>query len=301
MPRTTACCIGFVAIALVSACGSAGRQAAWETEKSVQGTTTSSAASSALMAEAEGLWAKRDSRADLEAAIAKWEALAKSDASQAEAYVWLSRATFFLADGHLTFDPKVSEEELLAVYTKGVNYGEQALLVMEPGFESTMRGGGEFEDAIRKISPKGVPAAYWYCANLGRFATKKGLSTRLYYKDKIKAAMETVQKLDPRYFYGAADRYLGGFYSILPSIAGKDLEKSKAHFTAALEQAPEYLGNKVLEAEFLAVELDDEELYKKLLDEVLHSEDGDNPDIAPENRAAKRRAQKLLDEIDEVF
>ena len=26
-----------------------------------------------------------------------------------------------------------------------------------------------------------------------------------------------------------------------------------------------------------------------------------NPDIAPENRAAKRRAQKMLNDIDEVF
>jgi hypothetical protein len=292
----------FVAIALaslISACGSAGREAAWEKEKT-QGTTTASIAGS-RMEEAEALWQKRDDRAELEKAIAVWEEIVKSDPNQAEAYVRLSRAYYFLADGHLGLDPNVKEEEELAVYTKGVNAGEQALLRMEPDFEATMRGGGEFEDAIRKISVKGVPPAYWYCVNLGRFATKKGLSTRLYYKDKLKAAMETIQSLDPKYFYGAADRYLGGFYSVLPSIAGKDLDKSRTHFDASLAAAPEYLTTRVVKAEFLAVELDDETMYRTLLDEVLKGEETDNPDIAPENRAAKRRAQKMLNDIDEVF
>lgn len=293
--------IALAAVAFSWACGSAGREAAWEKDQTAQGTTTATAAASSAMAEAEALWDKRDDRASLEQAIAKWEEIAKADPSNAGVYVRLSRASYFLADGHLSLDPKVTEEEQLAVYTKGVNYGEQALLRLEPDFEATMRAGGEFEDAIRKISAKGVPAAYWYCANIGRFATKKGLSTRLYYKDKLKAAMETIQKVDPKYFYGAADRYLGGFYSVLPSIAGKDLDKSRAHFTASLEQAPEYLGTKMVQAEFLAVELDDEEMYRKLLDEVINGQDTDNPDIAPENRAAKRRAAKMLENIDEVF
>jgi hypothetical protein len=253
------------------------------------------------MEEADALWQKRDNRADLEKAIAVWEEIVKSDPNQAEAYVRLSRAYYFLADGHLALDPNTKEEEELAVYTKGVNAGEQALLRMEPDFEATMRAGGEFEDAIGKISVKGVPPAYWYCVNLGRFATKKGLSTRLYYKDKLKAAMEKIQSLDPKYFYGAADRYLGSFYSVLPSIAGKDLDKSKVHFDAALAAAPEYLTTRVVKAEFLAVELDDETMYRSLLDEVLKGQETDNPDIAPENRAAKRRAQKMLNNIGDVF
>jgi hypothetical protein len=294
-------CIALVAVAFAASCASAGREAAWEKENAGRGTQTATSAASAAMEEAEAHWAKRDERAEVEKAIAKWEEIVKADPNNAEIYVKLSRANYFLADGHMSLAPDVKEEEELAVYTKGVNYGEQALLRTEPDFESTMRSGGEFEDAIRKISVKGVPAAYWYCANLGRFATRKGLSTRLYYKDKIKAAMETVQRLDPKYFYGAADRYLGGFYAVLPSIAGKDLDKSKAHFEASLQQAPEYLTTLALQAEFLAVELDDEAMYKKLLDDVMKGEETSNPDIAPENRAAKRKAQKMLANIGEVF
>src|SRR5262245_48522319 len=106
---------------LVSACGSAGREAAWEKDKTGQGTTTSSAAATSAMAEAEGHWARRDDRAEIEKAIALWEQLVKADPNNAEAYVKLSRASYFLADGHLSLDPQVKEEDQLAVYTKGVN------------------------------------------------------------------------------------------------------------------------------------------------------------------------------------
>jgi hypothetical protein len=298
-------------IALVSACAalsagsalsgcSAGREAIWEKDK-VEATKTSSAAASPLMAEADEHWKKRDDKAELEMAIQKWEKAIESDPGNADAMVRLARACYFLADGYLALDKSVDQEVELAVYTKGVDYGERALAKLEPDFEAAMRGGASFEEAITEIGENGLPAAYWYAVNLGRFATKKGLSVRLYYKDKLKATMETILKRDPKFFYGAADRYFGAFYSVLPSIAGKDLDKSKAHFEASMNLAPEYLTTRVVKAQFLAVELDDEAMYKALLDEVLKGSDTDNPDIAPENRAAKRTAEKMLADIDEVF
>lgn len=289
-------------LAALSACGSAGREAVWEKEQAGgQQTTTSTAVSASLTAEAEAHWAKRDDKAELEKAIETWKKVVEAEPKNAEAMVRLSRALYFLADGFLSIDPAVDEEEELAVYTEGVNYGERALALLEPEFEATMRADGEFEEAISKIGEKGVPAAYWYAVNIGRFATKKGLSVRLYYKDKLKATMQRILDLDPEFYYGAADRYFGAYYSVLPSIAGKDVEKSRMHFEKSLEIAPEYLPTKVVKAQFLAVELDDEEMYKSLLNEVLSGDDTDNPDIAPENRAAKRQAKKMLGEVDDKF
>lgn len=288
---------------VVSACGSAGREALWEKDQAAgkQQTATSTAVSASLASEADGHWAKRDDKAELQKAIDVWKKVVEADPKNADAMVRLSRAHYFLADGFLSIDPEVEEEQELAVYTEGVNYGERALALLEPEFEKTMRADGEFEEAIAKIGDKGVPAAYWYAVNLGRFATKKGLSVRLYYKDKLKATMQRILEVDPKFYYGAADRYFGAYYSVLPSIAGKDVDKSRTHFEKSLELAPEYLPTKVVKAQFLAVELDDEEMYKNLLNEVMSGEDTDNPDIAPENRAAKRQAKKMLDEIDEKF
>ncbi len=283
------------------ACSSPGRVAAWEKDgMAADGTTTSTSAGAQMHDEALALFAQRDDKAKLEQAIAKWEQVVEKNPRHAEALTMLSRANYFLADGYLALESGQTEVEM-KTYEKGADYGERALIVLEPKFEQAMRAEQKFETAIGGISKKGIPAAYWYAVNLGRFASKQGLSARLYYKDKLAATMQRILDLDEQFFYGAAHRYFGAFYSILPGIAGKDLTKSAMHFSKSLEIAPEYLGTKVVKAQFLAVELDDEDMYRALLQEVLAGEDTDNGDIAPENRAAKRTAKKMLDNADEIF
>ncbi len=283
------------------ACSSPGRVAAWEKDGMAGGAKTStSAASNAAHDAALALFAQRDDQAKLEASIQAWEKLVETNPNHAEALTMLSRANYFLADGFLALQEGQTDREM-KTYEKGADYGERALLVLEPAFGEAMRAEKKFEDAIKGISKKGMPAAYWYAVNLGRFASKQGLSARLYYKDKLRATMERILELDPKFFYGAADRYFGAFFAILPGIAGKDLDASARHFAASLETAPEYLGTKVVKAQFLAVEHDDEDMYRELLQEVLAGEETENGDIAPENRAAKRTAKKMLDEADDKF
>jgi len=291
-------------------CASAGRTAAWEKQPAAAAEPQPATeggeapAENPALAEARALWEQRDDKAKLEAAIAKWEAVVQAEPTHAEALTSLSRAYYFLVDGFLNIEaPENIEEIRLEYHTKGADMGERALLVADPAFDKTMRAGGDFIEAIGKIETPAVPAAYWYCTNLGRFAVTKGLSAKLFYKDRISSAMLRIKAIAPDYFYAAADRYLGAFYAALPGIAGKDLDKSAVHFKSALEKAPAYLGNKVVQAEFLAVELDDQAMYEKLLGEVLKGADGDDPNVAPENRAAKRSAKKLLveEEIDDRF
>lgn len=291
-----------IALSGLAACASAGRTAAWEKEGSAAPTTAQAAAAdtSELTAEAEALWAQRDDKAKLEMAIAKWEEALAAAPEDAEVLTRLARAHYFLADGFLALEEGVQETEF-EVYKKGVDYGERALIALEPGFGADMRAGKSFEEAISKISEDGMRAAYWYSTNLGRFASKQGLGERLYYKDKLKTAMERILELDPKFYYGAADRYFGAFYSILPGIAGRDTDRSARHFESSLEIAPEYLGTRVVKAQFLSTAIDDEDMYREELEKVLAMPDTDNPDIAPENRAAKRTATKMLAEIDERF
>ncbi len=282
---------------------SAGRTAAWERARTLESGSApkvSGAKVLGLLSEAKTEWARRDDESALLGAIQKWEEAHQGDPHNPVPLLALSRAYYFKADAFLAHSQQGEKAELEA-YQKGVDYGERALLLFEPEFEQKMRAGDDFEAAISGINRAGVPAAYWYCVNLGRFASKKGLAQRLFYKDKLRAAMERILEIAPEFFYGAADRYLGAFYALLPSIAGKDLARSSTHFEASLKRAPQYLPTRVVKAEFLAVEQDDEALYRRLLGEVLEAPDTDNEDIAPENRAAKRAAKKMLRDIDEVF
>lgn len=294
-------------LGVASGCASAGRTAAWEKPTTTTETTAASGAVdevAALEAKAKELWAQRDDQAKLLEAIEAWKEVVAADPNNVDALTMLARAHYFHVDAFVSHETGDGvAEKRLAIYTSGADWGEKALLAADPAFAETMRNGGDFIEAMSKIEKPAVPAAYWYCTNLGRFAREKGLRAKLFYKDRVAAAMKRLQAIAPEFFYAAADRYLGAFYSALPGIAGKDLGKSAKHFDAAIAAAPEYLGNLVVKAEFLAVEEDDEDMYKALLKKALEGPDGDDPNIAPENRAAKRTAEKLLSEdaIDERF
>ena len=295
-----------IVVGTVAACASSGRQAAWEKPNApaANGTATSSTSTSSTsshMSDGNAAWAKRDDKAMTEAAIAAWEKEVAANPSNGEALIMLARAHYFYVTAHVGLDGTADKEARKALYQKGVDYGEKALLLVDPNFGKAMAAGGDFMEEIAKISAPAIPAAYWYCTNLGRFAVESGLSVKLFYKDRVAAAMKRIHELDPEFFYTAADRYFCAYYSALPGIAGKDVKKSEKHCNIALEKSPAYLSNHVTKADFLAKELDDEDMYRKLLEQVLAAPDGEDPDYAPENRGAKRAAKKLLADIDEVF
>ena len=286
------------------ACASAGRQAAWEkpnTAAAADAAGTTTATTSNFMADGDAAWAKRDDKAQTEAAIAAWEKEVAANPNNADAFTRLARAYYFLVTAHVGLDGSADKEARKAMYQKGVDYGEKALLLVDPNFGKAMAAGGDFIEEISKIEQKSVESAYWYCTNLGRFAVESGVTVKLFYKDRVAAAMKRIQEIAPKFFYTAADRYFCAYYSALPGIAGKDVKRSEKHCDAALKGSPGYLSNHVTKADFLATELDDEDMYKKLLEQVLAAPDGEDPNSAPENRGAKRAAKKMLAEMDDVF
>jgi hypothetical protein len=162
--------------------------------------------------------------------------------------------------------------------------------------------GGQKHAAAIKLAPKeAVPAMYWYASNLGKWASTKGFTTVLKYKDDIKATMDHVKALDDTYFYAGPFRYFGAFEARTAGIAGGSLEKSKENFQKAVTMAPNYLGTKVLWAEFLCTKQQDKEMYKKLLDEVLAADAAVDPEILAENKLEQEKAKKLLAKIDDNF
>jgi predicted anti-sigma-YlaC factor YlaD len=113
--------------------------------------------------------------------------------------------------------------------------------------------------------------------------------------------METCMKLDPEFFHAGPDRYFGAFYAVAPDFAGGDLKKSEEHYQKALQKAPHHLGTKVLMAENLMVKRDDEDGFKRLLNEVLAADPKAIPELEPEMIVEQQKARELLASIDEFF
>lgn len=277
----------------LAACGK-GRTQTWERTGAATASTTASAG---ITAEGDAFWEKRDEKANVEAALKAWDAALATDPRNLDLLVRLSRGTYFLADGYLRAD----KDAYLAAFEKGVDYAERALVSSSAEFEKKVKDGEAVKDAVSAVGAEGVPALYWYSSNLGKWAKAKGFTTTLGNKDTIKAVMGRCLELDENFFYGGPHRYFGTFYSVAPSFAGGDTTVSKTHFDKSLTIAPNYLATKVLMAENYAPKMQDKELYKKLLEEVLAAPDDGIPELVPESKIEKQKAKELLSQIDEKF
>ncbi len=293
-----------LAIALTFAGGCKGRTAAWE---STESTNPSTSVDTVQADAAVTAWESRGQSKDkaLEA-IADWEAAmgcspgttspetrceaVSTGSENIELLAQLTRAHYFTADSYLRAD----EDAYFDYMNRAVWWGELALIAASPEFAAAMQEKGKFHEAIGLVGIEGLPAMYWYASALGKWARAKGFGVLIGQKDNIKATMARALELDPNYYHGGPHRYFGAFYAIAPSFAGGDLEKSREHYDKSLVISDYFLGTKVLMAENLATKLDDEEMFDRLIEEVLATDLSTAPEeIQAEMAVEKKKAEEL--------
>jgi len=279
------------------AAGCAGRKAVWKAGDDAPAAASDASSAQAARDEALALFAERENPEKLKAAIAAWEKAAQLDPTHAETLAWLVRANYFYADAYLRGD----DDAYLAMMDKAVSWGERALEAVSPEFKAKMRDGAKLYEAVSVVPKEGVPAMYWYASALGKWARKKGFAVLLGQKDNVKATMDRCLELAPEFFYGGPPRYFGAYYAVAPAFAGGDLENSKVSFNKSLEIEPNYLGTKVLWAENLSTKNQDEDEFKRLLQEVIDADPTLIPDLIPENKSEQAKARELLEQMDDLF
>lgn len=292
------------AVGALSLGACSGREAAWETTPAKTTTAPSVQAGSieAYKQAAEAAWEKRDDESQLRQAIAQWEKVVAADPSDHETWARLTRALYFLADGHIRFhEGNKSQNEMLTTFEKAVTAAERGLMALSEPFTQKMRDGAKIEEAAKVLDASAVPLLYWRASALGKWASAKGFATLLSHKDEIKETMQVCLDKDPNYFYMGPDRYFGVYYARAPGFAGGDVKKSRVHFDKSLAAHPNYLGTSVLMAEDLAVKAQDKKLFEERLDFVLKADPNAIPEVAPENRVEQRKAKALLAKKDELF
>lgn len=282
-----------VGLLCLLAIGCASRDAGWDTK--TQTISMSAGEVKTVREEALRLWSGRVEQDTLEEALSKLELLHAADPNDLETLIFLTRGYYFLADSHIE-----NGEMKKRNYEKAASFGEKAMATNKK-FKEKVSSGKSVEESLDTLTAKEVPAIYWTAASLGKWAKASGIAAALKYKTRIKAMVERVEKLKPDYFFGAAPRYWGGFYAVAPSFAGGDMKKSRANFEKSLKIAPEYQGTKVLMAEVYWTKQDNKKEFEKTLREVLSSNYDRHPQIGPENILEKRKAEKLLEKMDDLF
>ena len=307
-----------LAIALTFAGGCKGRTAAWEDKNTTTpggdaaspgDTATPGAATSTLDAGKPAWEARAQGKDKVLEAITAWEQAMGCTAGDSspkarcsappttpdniETLALMTRAYYFYADSYL----RGNEKDYM---DRAVWWGERALIAASPEFGEQMRNKGKYHEVIGVVGIEGLPAMYWYATALGKWARASGFGVLVGQKDNIKATMTRALELDPDFYHGGPHRYFGAFYAIAPAFAGGDPEQSKVHYQKSLDIAPYFLGTKVLMAENLATKLDDEEMFDRLLQEVLDADINAAPaEIHPEMAIEKEKAIELQKQKEE--
>lgn len=258
-----------------------------------RGPATDAAAFQAATAAGDAAFALRADRTQLETAIARWEEAIKLKDDDVATYEKLARANYLLADGWLSFEVADKKQLFLDTYAKGYGYAERGMRALSKDVDARLDAGVDLKDAAQLLGKDGIGLLYWYATNLGKWGNAQDITVVLTYKDRIYAIMEQVLKLDPNFFYGAADRYFGAYYSIAPSFAGGDLDKSWEHFQTTMRIEPRYVATWNLIAEFYAPKRQDEKLFDEMTKKVLDAPLDIIPELAAETAVEKRKAEAL--------
>lgn len=302
-----------LAFALTAAVGCKGRTASWEqkdtkppTSSGADGGDAAAPAGASLEAGNAAWEARGQGKEKILEAIANWEgalgctagdtkpsercASPALTAENAPLLALVTRAYYFYADGYLRGD----EKAYLDYMDRAVWWGDRALMAASPEFAEKMRAKGKYHEVIGVVGIEALPAMYWYATALGKWARASGFGVLVGQKDNIKATMTRALELDPNFYHGGPHRYFGAFYAVAPGFAGGDPVKSQEHYDKALEIAPYFIGTKVLMAENLATKLDDEEMFDRLIEEVLAADLSQvPPEVLPELTVEQEKAREL--------
>lgn len=228
------------------------------------------------------------------------EGLIKADPSNERLLIWAAQAFGGYAFLFVEDDDSKRAEML---YKRGADYGLR-VLKKKGGFKKALKGDiEEFKSSLKDFDKEDISSLFWttYCWG-GRINLNRDSPQALIDIPKVKLLMERILVLNEEYYYGSPHLLLATYYSSRPRMLGGDPEKAKHHFERAVSlNKGKFLMSYFLYARFYAVQVQDEELFKRLIDKVLET----SPDILPEqrlsNQVAKRKAKGSLRDMAQYF
>lgn len=247
--------------------------------------------------QAEELWNQRADKDKLVEAMNAYEQLFAQNPTDKNIASRLVRGWYFYGDAY-----ESEVEAKRAAWDKAISFG-QVCLNLNPDYAAMVAKDGNKEAAASALTIEDVPCTYWTASALGKWAKAGGLSTTLKHIGVAKAYIAQVEKLDADYFYGAVNRYWGAYYAGLPSFAGQDLERSQQEFMKSMEISPDYLGTRILYADYWATKNQEKiEVFDEMVQYVMQVDvDALNPELKPENLAEKKKAEELWAQRDDKF
>lgn len=255
-------------------------------------TAATEADPAALRAEADALWEQRGDTTKAREALDTYQRAFAADPTNVALGARLARA-YYLVGYYVEKKPTVQD----TLFLRGAEIGERTLAT-NPAFRENYSKFKDEKKALALLNASYLEAIYWTGANLGRWASTKGMMTRLGNKGRIEAYNRRVRELDDSFFHAATHRFFGALPTKVPF---GNMDESKREFEAGVAKEPNYFGTRTMFAEFYAIKRQDRKIFKEQLEYVINGDPAALPDVEPENRYEQEIAKKLLAKIDEYF
>jgi hypothetical protein len=239
------------------------------------------------LAEGDRAWGAREDPARLALAVAAFGRAASLRPGDAQLELRLARAQALRAQGAAT------PAEARQAWDASSRAAERSLRVGSPAFEAAIDRGEEAVAAAAAVEEAGAEPLYWLAVGRLRVAQATGPMAVMVVKETVLALLERVVALDEKVDRAGAHRWLGALSASLPAAAGGGVARAREHFERARALAPEDPFRPVLEAETLAVLLQDGARFDALLAEALARDPAAERPLAAEIVAARRMAEAL--------
>jgi tetratricopeptide (TPR) repeat protein len=191
------------------------------------------------------------------------------------------------------------------LYKRAFEFGINYLKAKNKKFAESLNAEFEkFEKTLKsEFTKKDVPILFWTTMAWGSYVNlSRDDPDAIGQIPKIEAMVKRTIELDENYFYGSADMFLGVLLSARPKMFGGDPEKGKEYFEKCIKISDgKYLLPYVFYARYYAVQIQDKELFEKLLNYVIDSPAELLKDAELLNIIAKKKAERFKNMTDELF
>ncbi len=189
------------------------------------------------------------------------------------------------------------------LYLKAREYALRALVLEGHSREIFTRGLDAFRSSLDEFDAEDVPALYWIANNwMAWIAVNLDDPEVLLDVPKVEAMLLRIVALDEAYYYGSAHAALGAYYASRSKVLGGDPEKARYHFERAFELSQsKLLFVHLLYAQYYAYQIQDRDLFVNTLKTVIATPVNYFPEKNFTNEITKRKAEILLEDVDEYF
>ncbi|MGM0556466.1 MAG: TRAP transporter TatT component family protein [Myxococcota bacterium] len=194
------------------------------------------------------------------------------------------------------------KESAVKGYMKSRNYG---LRLLDEDFRKAAENLKlqKVEKKLAKMDEDDVPGLFWAAYGWGSAANlAQHDSDMVAALPIVEVMMRRVIDLDEEFFYSGPHMFFGVYYASRPPMFGGKPDKAKEHFEKAMEQnGKKNLMIPFLYARFYATQVQDRELFERLLNGMRDVNVEQHENVRLNNEVALDRAQYWGERIDDLF